>query len=56
MIRVLRVIEYIYKDGERFAYDQLRWTEKHNSNDMTMQSAIVSITPINEEGRVWGND
>lgn len=52
MIRVLRVIEYIYKDGDRFAYDQQNWTVKHNSNDMSMQSAIVSILPVNEEGEL----
>lgn len=45
---MLRVIEYHYATAERFAEDQARWTMRHSSRDMNMQSAVVSITTTEE--------
>ena len=40
-IRVLRLIEYVYKDEKAMADDMTRWTTSQNHKHMTMRSATL---------------
>lgn len=40
-IRILRLIEYVYKDEEAMSKDMPRWTMGRNNLDMMMRSAII---------------
>ncbi len=40
-IKVLRIIEYTYRDAEVMASDMLRWTTAHNNGAMQMRSASL---------------
>lgn len=53
MIRVLRVLEYEYPNGEAYVRDQARWMmrlplHQYGVGGMRMQSSVVSITSIDE--------
>lgn len=50
MIRVLRVIEYEYPDAETQLADMDRWTANYKTKNMTMRSAVVSVSFEKEEG------
>lgn len=45
-IKVLRLIEYTYRDENVMAEDQLRWTMSHNSSNMKMRSAVLQPEQI----------
>lgn len=40
-IKVLRLIEYTYKDEEKMSEDMLRWTQSYYGSSMTMRSAVL---------------
>ena len=61
MIRVLRVIEYVYNDFESYIEDKKRWTTSFNTGSnaprkMAFSSAVVAEDVVKGNGLNWWND
>lgn len=50
MIRVLRVIEYVYPDIQTYYEDKHRWTTSANHRGVKFQSTVVSECVVEPDG------
>lgn len=49
-IRVIRILEYEFRDTKAYEDHRYQWTHGIRAHNMTMQSAVLPIEILSEEG------
>lgn len=47
-VRVIRILEYTYKNEQAYLNDRARWTHGHTAGHMAMKSAILPVDLLQE--------
>jgi hypothetical protein len=49
-IRVIRILEYEFRDAKAYEDDRYQWTHGVEAHNMTMRCAVLSVEFLSEEG------